>query len=182
MTDNNPHQDPDQFDRLLQATAHGDPATTNSLTELLAAAATPDPERALTGEERMLAEYRTATPPTANSARKHHAMQAAVAATLAALFLCGIAAAARHPQPRTAPARPQLQSSSLSPTPYTTTHQTTPPISTNKLTTTPSQQFPSSSYSRPQQHAQKHAQRAIQQPRQKISRKPAAFVKIVRNS
>ncbi|GDY32288.1 hypothetical protein [Gandjariella thermophila] len=145
MTDDTPHQDPDRIDSLLKAAARGDPATTDSLAELLAAAATPDRERALAGEERMLAEYQAAAPPTAGPARNHRVLRATVAATLAALSLCGIAAAAQHPQPPASPVRPQPPSVSggATPTPHRSPQRTTPPAPGNGVTTEPGQRPPS---------------------------------------
>jgi hypothetical protein len=83
--------DPDQAERLLDAAARGAAPGSDRLAALLrAAAATPEQGGPLAGEERMLAEYRAAAPPTPKSTPGHRPVWKTVAAAIAALALGGI--------------------------------------------------------------------------------------------
>jgi hypothetical protein len=82
----------DDTDHLLDAAARGDNPGGNPLAALLTAAATPDPDDALAGEEAAVAKFRAAQRPAPGVWRR--ALRAAAAAALAALTLGGVAFAA----------------------------------------------------------------------------------------
>lgn len=99
MTDSSRDRDldPDRIARALEAAARDDGPTAERLAELLNAAATPDNDRALAGEDAMMAEYRAAAPQPARPARTRRTGPVAFGATVAALSLYGIAAATQNP-------------------------------------------------------------------------------------
>ncbi|TVT26497.1 hypothetical protein FNH05_31345 [Amycolatopsis rhizosphaerae] len=139
MTDRNSHEDldPEQTDRLLDASAHGDAPAGDPLAALLMAAASGPQDHPLPGEEQFLAQYREAQPPAAKISRIRRPARAAVGAALIALSLGGIAVAAEiiHPSSNQQehPTGPNTTTQS------STTIGTSPARSTSEITTHPEQ-------------------------------------------